>query len=57
LRDPSRQDLKSKLKRALLDFDSLLDSAVFHAARWLREYYERFSAFMDRFHVAAGGAG
>jgi penicillin-binding protein 1A len=24
---------------------------VFHAARWLREYYERFSAFMDRFHV------
>src|SRR4051812_41822682 len=36
----------------MLDFDSLLDSAVFHAARWLREYYERFSAFMDRFHVA-----
>ena len=25
---------------------------MFHAARWLREYYERFSAFMDRFHVA-----
>ena len=52
MRDPSNQDLKAKLKRALLDFDSLLDSAVFHSARWLREYYERFSAFMDRFHVA-----
>jgi penicillin-binding protein 1A len=52
LRDPFSQDLKPKLKRALLDFDSILDSSVFHAARWLREYYERFSAFMDRFHVA-----
>jgi penicillin-binding protein 1A len=41
-----------KLKRFLLDFDSLLDTSVFHTARWLREYYERFSAFMDRFHVA-----
>ena len=41
-----------KLKRALLDFDSILDSTVFHSARWLREYFERFSAFMDRFHVA-----
>src|ERR1700760_3273139 len=41
-----------KLKRLMLDFDSVLDSTVFHSARWLREYYERFSAFMDRFHVA-----
>ena len=52
MRDPSGQDLKSKLKRGLLSFDSFLDSGVFHSARWLREYYERFSAFMDRFHVA-----
>ena len=52
LRDPFGQDLKTKLKRGLLSFDSFLDSGVFHAARWLREYYERFSAFMDRFHVA-----
>lgn len=52
MRDPSANDFKPKLKRFLLDFDSLLDSAVFHAARWLREYFERFSAFMDRFHVA-----
>jgi len=52
LRDQFGQDLKSKLKRGLLSFDSFLDSGVFHSARWLREYYERFSAFMDRFHVS-----
>ena len=46
------QQLKGKFKRFLLDFDSRLDSTVFLAARWLREYFERFSAFMDRFHVA-----
>jgi penicillin-binding protein 1A len=52
LREPLHQGLKLKLKRLLLDFDSILDSSVFHAARWLREYYERFSTFMDRFHVS-----
>jgi penicillin-binding protein 1A len=52
LRGLFSQDFWVKLKRALLDFDSILDSTVFHSARWLREYYERFSAFMDRFHVA-----
>jgi penicillin-binding protein 1A len=52
LRDLFDQGFKPKLKRFLLGFDSWLDSSVFHAARWLREYYERFSAFMDRFHVA-----
>ena len=46
------QELKGKFKRFLLDFDSRLDSTVFLTARWLREYFERFSAFMDRFHVA-----
>ena len=52
MRDHFDQGFKPKLKRFLLGFDSWLDSSVFHAARWLREYYERFSAFMDRFHVA-----
>jgi penicillin-binding protein 1A len=52
LRDPDNRNFKPKLKRFLLDFDSRLDSTVFHAARWLREYYERFTGFMDRFHVA-----
>lgn len=52
MRDLNAQGFKSKLRRFLLDFDSRLDSTVFLTARWLREYYERFSAFMDRFHVA-----
>ncbi|HMK80580.1 MAG TPA: PBP1A family penicillin-binding protein, partial [Xanthobacteraceae bacterium] len=52
MRNGSNPDFKVKLKRALLDFDSVLDSTVFHSARWLREYFERFSTFMDRFHVA-----
>jgi len=52
LRDLFGQNFKGKLKRFLLDFDSRLDSTVFLTARWLREYFERFSAFMDRFHVA-----
>ena len=52
MRDLFGQQLKGKLRRFLLDFDSRLDSTVFLTARWLREYFERFSAFMDRFHVA-----
>ena len=52
MRDLFGQKLKSRLKRFLLDFDSRMDSTVFLTARWLREYFERFSAFMDRFHVA-----
>ena len=52
MRDLFGQESKAKLKRFLLDFDSRLDSTVFLTARWLREYFERFSAFMDRFHVA-----
>jgi len=52
LRDLNGQEFKGRLKRLLLDFDSRLDSTVFLSARWLREYFERFSAFMDRFHVA-----
>jgi penicillin-binding protein 1A len=46
------QDFTTKLKRFLLGFDSWLDSTVFLSARWLREYFERFCAFMDRFHVS-----
>ena len=52
MRDLFGQEFKLKFKRFLLDFDSRLDSSVFQSARWLREYYERFSTFMDRFHVA-----
>ncbi len=50
--EPGNTEFKTKLKRFLLDFDSLLDTAVFQSGRYLREYYQRFSTFMDRFHVA-----
>jgi penicillin-binding protein 1A len=43
---------KTKLERFLLDLDSRIDFTVFQGLAWTREYYERFSTFMDRFHVA-----
>src|SRR5215510_13903924 len=42
---------KSRFERFLLDLDSRIDFAVFQTLAWTREYYERFSTFMDRFHV------
>ncbi len=42
---------KPRLQRFLLDLDARIDSAVFRAGVWAREYYERYSTFMDRFHV------
>jgi penicillin-binding protein 1A len=52
LRDLLQGDRKAKIGRILLDLDARADSSVFRAGRLLREYYERFSTFMDRFHVA-----
>jgi penicillin-binding protein 1A len=52
LRDLFQQEWKPKLERFLLDLDARLDSAVFHSFAWMREYYERFSTYMDRFHVS-----
>ena len=56
MRDPFAEDRTSqwgsRVKRALLDLDARLDSGIFHSTLWGREAYERFSAFMDRFHVA-----
>jgi penicillin-binding protein 1A len=45
-------DWRTKLKRVLLDLDARLDSAVYGSGKSARELYERFSAFMDHFHVA-----
>src|SRR5215468_6210488 len=42
---------KPRFERFLLDLDSRIDFAVFQTLAWTREYYERFSTFMDRFHV------
>ena len=49
--DPG-EDWRPRLKRLLLDIDARIDSAIFQAAKWTREIYERFTAFMDRAHVA-----
>jgi penicillin-binding protein 1A len=43
---------RTKLSRFFLDLDARIDSGLYHARRWGRELYERFSMFMDRFHVA-----
>src|SRR5262245_14677335 len=43
---------KSQVKRFLLDLDSRIDFAVYQGLAWTREYYERFSTFMDRFQVS-----
>jgi penicillin-binding protein 1A len=49
--DPG-EDWRPQLRRMLLDLDARIDSAVFELGKWTREIYERFTAFMDRFHVA-----
>ena len=49
--DPG-DDWRLKLKRLLLDLDARIDFAVFRSGKWARELYERFTAIMDRFHVA-----
>jgi len=52
LQDPYSEDWRQSLKRFLLALDAWIDSSLFRAARGAREAYERFSTFMDRFHVA-----
>ncbi len=49
---PDNDDVKRKLNRRLLDLDSRIDSFMFWAGAFSRETYERYAAFMDRFHVA-----
>jgi penicillin-binding protein 1A len=51
LPDPG-DDWRVKLKRLLLDLDARIDSAVYQSGNWTREAYERFTAFMDNWHVA-----
>jgi len=52
VRDLFPNDWKPKLSRFLLDLDARIDSGVFHTGAWARELYERYSTFMDRFHVS-----
>jgi penicillin-binding protein 1A len=52
VRDLFPSDWKPKLRRALLGADSWIDFSLFRSLVGLRESWERFSTFMDRFHVA-----
>lgn len=42
---------KERVRNFFLDLDSRFDSTLFSSGRGLRELYERYSAFMDRFYV------
>ncbi|MBR0754479.1 PBP1A family penicillin-binding protein [Bradyrhizobium jicamae] len=42
---------KQKVRNFFLDLDARIDSTLFSSAKGLRELYERFSTFMDRFYV------
>ena len=52
MRDLFPADWKPKIKKLLLGFDARVDSGLFRSFTGVREGYERFSTFMDRFHVA-----
>jgi penicillin-binding protein 1A len=43
---------KIRLRRFFLDLDARIDFGMYQAKTWGRELYERFTVFMDRFHVA-----
>jgi penicillin-binding protein 1A len=50
--DGSQENWKPRLKRFLLDLDARLDFGIFRSGMWGREVFERYSDFMDRFHIA-----
>jgi len=52
LRDLFPEDWKPNLKKRMLGLDAWVDFSLFRSASGVREGYERFSTFMDRFHVS-----
>ncbi|HEY3678348.1 MAG TPA: transglycosylase domain-containing protein, partial [Bradyrhizobium sp.] len=42
---------KKKIRNFFLDLDARIDSTLFSSGKGLRELYERYSTFMDRFYV------
>ncbi|QIO35162.1 transglycosylase domain-containing protein [Bradyrhizobium sp. 1(2017)] len=42
---------KQKIRNFFLDLDARIDSSLFSSAKGIRELYERYSTFMDRFYV------
>jgi penicillin-binding protein 1A len=52
-RNGENRDLwNAQLRRFLLDLDSRIDFGLYQTQTWARELYERYTVFMDRFHVA-----
>ena len=49
--DPEKKHWKQRFQRFMLDSDARFDNFIFQTGRWAREVWERFSMFMDRFHV------
>ena len=47
-----RRTWRVRFKHLLLDFDARLDFSVFQSGKWACDVYERFTTFMDRFHIA-----
>lgn len=45
------KELKKWFRNFFLDLDARIDSSLFNSAVGLRELYERFSTFMDKFYV------
>jgi penicillin-binding protein 1A len=43
---------KARARRIMLDLDSRIDFGLYLTRTWGRELYERYTVFMDRFHVA-----
>ena len=52
LRNPLPEDWRRRLRRFFLALDAWIDFSLFRSRPGAREGYERFSTFMDRFHVA-----
>lgn len=52
MRDLFPEDWKPNLRKLLLGLDAWVDSGIFRSGSGVREIYERFSTFMDRFHVS-----
>ncbi len=52
MRDLFPDHWKRSIKRFLLGLDAWIDFSLFRSASGARESYERFSTFMDRFHVS-----
>ena len=52
MRNPLPEHWKARIQRFFLALDAWVDFSIFRSFSGLREYYERFSTFMDRFHVS-----